>query len=111
MSMKVAIDEIEAVAASYGPAAYVLVSSADGPPRVTHVTVGFDGTTIVVSLGRSAAGAIADNPRVCVLWSATDQEPMSLIVDGTVVSDVDVDEGGEVRIEPTGAVRHRPAPV
>lgn len=107
--MQVPVDELQAVAAAYGPAAYVLTATGDGPPRVTHSAVGFAGADIVVRLGRSGCRALATNPVVCVLWAATSDEPMSLIVDGTVVGLPDPD-GGEVRIRPTAAVKHRQAP-
>ncbi len=113
MSIQVPIGELEAVAAGYGPSAYVLTATGDGPPRVTHSVARFEGTDegtdIVVRLGRSGCRALAANPGVCVLWAATTDEPMSLIVDGTVVGVPDSD-GGDVRIRVGAAVRHRPAP-
>lgn len=108
MSVQIPIEEIQAAAADYPVAAYVLVSSAEGPPRVTHSLVAFDDGEIRVSVGRQAAAALVANPRVSLLWPATASQSMSLIVDGTVVGPVDAD-GGEVRIAPTSAVRHRPA--
>ncbi|MEZ5245371.1 MAG: hypothetical protein R2707_09770 [Acidimicrobiales bacterium] len=108
MSIQIPVGEIEAAAADFGDSAYVLVSSTDGPPRVTHSIVGFDGGDMIVSIGRRAAAALAHNSAVSVLWPATDDQSMSLIVDGTAVAPVDAD-GGEVRITPSGAVRHRPA--
>ncbi len=109
MSIQVSIDELEAVAAEYGPAAYVLTASGDGPPLVTHSATRFEGADIVVRLGRSGCRALAANPGACLLWAAIPDQPMSLIVDGVVVGVPDSD-GGEVRIRPTTAVRHRPAP-
>ncbi len=109
MSVQVPVDELQAVAAAYGPAAYVLTATGDGPPRVTHSTVGFDGADLIVRLGRTGCRAVKANPGVCVLWAATTDEPMSLIVDGDVVGVPDPD-GGEVRIRPSAAVQHRPAP-
>jgi len=109
MSIQVPIADLESCAADYGTAAYVLVGAAQGPPRVTHSSVRFDGVDFVVSIGRRAAAALTANPEVCVLWPATSDQSMSLIVDGEVVDPVDPD-GGDVRIRAIGVVRHRPAP-
>ncbi|MEQ8841159.1 MAG: hypothetical protein RIB98_09260 [Acidimicrobiales bacterium] len=108
MSVPVPLDEIEAAAAAYGGSAFVLVSSIDGPPRVTHSFVRFESSRLRVSIGRRSAAALATNSSVSVLWPADASQSMSLIVDGVVVDPID-DEGGTVAIEPTGAVRHRPA--
>lgn len=108
MSIPIPVEEIAAAAADYGDSAYVLVSASAGPPLVTHSMIAFDGGDLVVSIGRRAAAALADNRRVSVLWPATDDQSMSLIVDGSVAMAVDP-VGGEVRIVPSGAVRHRPA--
>ena len=108
MSMQVPIEDLPEAAAEYGNSAYVLVSSAEGPPRVTHSSVRFDGSDILVSIGRRAAEELAANPALSVLWPATRSQSMSLIVDGAVSGAVDVD-GDEIRIVPSGAVRHRPA--
>jgi len=108
MSVQVPVEEIAGAAGDYGDAAYVLISAIDGPPRITHSMVQFDSGDIVVSVGQRAASALAANPQVSVLWPATAAQSMSLIVDG-VASAGAPNEGGEVRISPTGAVRHRPA--
>jgi hypothetical protein len=108
MSIQIPVDEIRSAAADFGDSAYVLVSSSDGPPRITHSIVAFDGGDMIVSLGRRSMAALADNPAISVLWPATEDQSMSLIVDGAAVAPLDA-EGGEVRITPTGAVRHRPA--
>lgn len=108
MSMQVAIEELPTVTAEYGPSAYVLVGAPEGPPRVTHSAVAWIDGEIEVSVGRRAAAALAANPTGCVLWPATVDQSMSLIVDVAFAGDLDGD-GGPVRLRPTGAVRHRPA--
>lgn len=113
MSLDVPLPELRDVAAGYGPAAYVVAASGSGSPRILHSGVSWedgDGAPVIrVRVGRSAGRAMAANPEVSLLWAATDREPMSLIVDGTVIEGPPAD-GGEARIRPTGAVRHRPAP-
>lgn len=98
----------------YGPTAYVLTGGADGRPRVTHCATEVGPGLIRVRLGRSAAANARDRPTVSVLWPATTDQSMSLIVDG--VATVLGEHGGdgaddvEVEIEVSAAVRHRPAP-
>lgn len=108
MSIKVPLEEMAETAAEYGEAAYVLVSAADGPPRITHSVVRFVDGDIFVSVGRRAASELAANSAVSVLWPASRRQSMSLILDGEVVSPIP-EGGGEIRIVPSGAVRHRPA--
>jgi len=108
VSIQVSVDEIEAAAADYGDAAYVVAAAIEGPPRITHSMVHFEDGDLIVSVGRRSAAALAINPAVSVLWPATAAQSMSLIVDG-VVSGVVPAEGGSIRVAPSGAVRHRPA--
>jgi hypothetical protein len=111
MSMQVPIEEIPQVAVDYGDSAYVLAGAGAGPPRITHSMVTFAEGQLVVTVGRRAAAAIAANAEVSVLWPATTDQSMSLIVDGRARFDEDRDglRSGEVWIAPSGAVRHRPA--
>lgn len=106
MSIAVLISDLPTVSAAYGPTAYVVAGAGAVSPRITHVAVAWSEGDLVVRLGRSSCGVIAENPHVSVLWAATEGEPMSLIVDGTVDRRPPAD-GGEVRIRPTSAVRHR----
>ncbi len=110
MSVKVPLDELGLVAEEYGPTAYVVCGSGDVSPRITHVTPVFDGAAVTVVLGGGASRVALENPQVSLLWPATTEQSMSLIVDG--VAEVDGEPGPDtrVRITPTGAVRHRPAP-
>ena len=113
MSMQVPLNEVESAATDHASVAFVLVSSAEGPPRVTHSSVRFESGAIVATVGRRSTDALAVNPAVTVLWPANASQSMSLIVDGIVddvVADPTGNGGGEIRIAPTGAVRHRPAP-
>ena len=107
MSMDVPLDTLESVAKRHGSTAYAVVSSPDGPPRITHVTPEFAGSSLTFGLGRRSITLLADQPTLGLLWPATDDEPMSLIVDAEVG---EVAEDGRVRVTPTSAVRHRPAP-
>ena len=107
MSMEVPLDTLESVAKAHGSTAYAAVSHPDGPPRITHVTPAFSGSTISFGVGRRSVELLGRHGQLGLLWPATDDEPMSLIVDAEVDEILD---DGLVRVTPTWAVRHRPAP-
>lgn len=107
MSMEVPLDTLDSVAASHGPTAYAVVSDPQGPPRITHVTPVFADGSISFGLGRRSVALLDEHGTLGLLWPATDDQTMSLIVDAEVG---DVSEDGHVRVTPTWAVRHRPAP-
>jgi len=109
--MKVPLDELRAVAESYGPTAYVVTGSGDGAPRVTHVSPRFIGDRIEVVIGKNASRAALENPQVSLLWAATSQETMSLIADGEAEVEGEPGPDTTVTITPSGAVRHRSAPL
>ena len=110
MSQQVPLDQLEAAAADYGETAYAVVNSTEGPPRVTHVRVRFAGDTIEILLGRGAAAAAGENPAMSLVWPASADQSMSLIVDGQAEVMEEPAPETVVRVQATGAVRHRPAP-
>lgn len=108
MSVGIELDDLAAAIERYDDSAYVVVNSGEGAPRVTHVRPVVANGQIAVDLGRGSRAAAVANPQVTVLWTATESQSMSLIVDGdATVSD---DDDGVVSIMPTSAVLHRPAP-
>ena len=110
MSQNVPLDELEAVSTSYGDAAYAVVNSTVGAPRVTHVRIRFVSESIEIVLGRGAATAVRSNPSMSLVWPATDNQSMSLIADGQAEVLEEPAPETAVRVRVTGAVRHRPAP-
>lgn len=110
MSQQVSLEALEAAAADYGDTAYAVVNSAHGAPRVTHVRVVFVGAEIEILLGRGAASAARESPTMSLVWPATADQSMSLIVDAEAEVLEDPAPETAVRVRPTGAVRHRPAP-
>ncbi|MEM8708235.1 MAG: hypothetical protein AAGE98_17360 [Actinomycetota bacterium] len=107
MSMKVPIETLGEVVHRYGPRAYAVVSAPDGAPRITHVSPTLAGDTFTFGLGRTSIAHLRTNPRLGLLWAATQDEVMSLIVDADVL---DMVEDGTVTARAVSAVRHRPAP-
>lgn len=109
MSIPVALDEIEETARPLGPAAFVVANAEAGPPLVLHAVIRFDHGELCTTLGRRMRRAVAAAPDVAVVWPPSTPGAMSLIVDTVAVAPADADGG--VRLRPTGAVWHRPAPV
>ena len=105
MSIKVELDEIRAVAAGQAPFAYLLTVSDDARPHLVAITPAIGDGEITCEAGKTSCTNAAARPNVSLLWPPADPADYSLIVDGDAVVD-----GSVVRITPTRAVRHRPAP-
>ena len=90
----------------FGATAYVLCGGADGRPHISHATVTLDGGALHFAAGRRSAANMTERPLVAVLWPPFEPGGFSLIVDAVA----EVHENG-VRLVPTNAVLHRPAPV
>jgi hypothetical protein len=115
MSIPVALPDLAAAIDRYGDAAYVLTSSDDGRPHVAHVRVRRDGGDLVVTVGRRSRANAASRSLVSLLWPAVADDDVddgfSLIVDATaVLSSAGTDADDTLRLTPTHAVLHRPAP-
>jgi hypothetical protein len=63
----------------------------------------------VVAIGRRSRTNAGARPLVSILWPAVDDDGFSLIVDATAALTVPAD-GDTLRLTPTHAVLHRPAP-
>jgi hypothetical protein len=112
MSIPVALTDLGSALDRYGDAAYVLTSGDDGRPHVAHVRVARDGDALVVSVGRRSRANVVARPLVSLLWPAVDADGFSLIVDATAGAPSTRGEPDDepVRLTPTHAVLHRPAP-
>ena len=108
MSMQVPVSELSRHAADYGPGVYVVIGDGDGPARITHSSIRWEGDDIVVGVGGRSVAALRTNPAVSLLWPATADQSMSLIADG--IAGEPLADDGVLTIRITGAVRHRPAP-
>ena len=105
MSTKVDLAELDRVMRSYRFAYLMTVGDGARPHAVAVVPSLIDGDLVIRDPGtRTSANALAC-PAVSLVWPPDDVDQYSLIVDGEAI------EGpGELRISPSRAVLHRPAP-
>jgi hypothetical protein len=106
MSIPVPLADLAAAITEHGTTTYLLTSSDDGRPHLSHtrVTVEADGT-LRTGGGRRTVANIAARPLVALLWPPATDGDYSLIVD----ADARVENGDTVVLTPTNAVMHRPA--
>jgi hypothetical protein len=105
MSIAVSIDELREVAGAQAPFAYLLTVSDDASAHAVAITPVIGDREIACDAGKSSCANATARPNVSLLWPPADPADYSLIVDGTATVD-----GSSVKITPTRAVRHRPAP-
>lgn len=83
-----------------------LLTSHDGLVKAVSVRAApEDGTLLVAGPGGGSVRNVGANPRVTLLFPPLENPGMTLLVDGTATA-----EGEDVRITPTSAVLHKPAP-
>lgn len=86
--------------------AYLLTSNERGAPHAVAVTPVLQGGALVVDeTGRRTRDNALQRPDVALVWPPQSESDYSLIVDGRAEA-----AGGALRITPTRAVLHRPAP-
>ena len=86
--------------------AYLLTNSTDAAPHAVAVVPVLEaGSLLVHGLGRRTRDNLLARPAVGLVWPPLSEADYSLIVDGQAALDGDV-----LRIVPTRAVLHRPAP-
>ncbi|MEO5840000.1 MAG: hypothetical protein ABIQ73_27865 [Acidimicrobiales bacterium] len=105
MSIAVAVEHLGEEMARFGPSAFVLTTSDDGRAHISHVAVTHDDGVLRCTVGRRSAENAATRAQIAVLWPPGETDGYSLIVDADAVVD-----GSELRLTPTKAVLHRPAP-
>ena len=106
MSIAVELDELRARIEEFSTDAYLLTVSDDGRSHSVAVPVRWDGDELFVSGGRTSVANARARSLVALLWPPNERGQFSLIVDADVTG---ADEGA-VRLRPTRAVLHRPAP-
>jgi hypothetical protein len=110
MSISVELERVQSEAALRGPGSFLLTVTDDGRPHVVAVSVGWEGSALVLSAGRTSVHNAGARPGVSLLWPPVEPGGYSLIVDGEAVAEPSPDgEGGRVTLEVTRAVLHRPA--
>lgn len=105
MSIPVELSDLAQAMARYR-FAYLLTGTDHGAPHAIAVTPALDGGVLVVQgVGRRTGQNLKARAEVALVWPPMQAADYSLIVDGhaSVV-------GEQVRIAPTRAVLHRPAP-
>jgi hypothetical protein len=105
MSIAVSIEELRNVVESQAPFAYLLTVTDDASAHAIAIMPLIGAREITCDAGASSCANATARRNVSLLWPPADPADYSLIVDGTAAVD-----GSTVRITPTRAVRHRPAP-
>jgi hypothetical protein len=104
MSIPVEVGDLGAALGDFG-AGYLLTSSGTGSVKAVTVEPSVaDGVVLVPAPGRGSLANVAANPIVTLLFPPLEQRGYTLLVDGTAET-----VGDDVRVNPTGAVLHRPA--
>ena len=105
MSIPVELRGLAEVLARYR-FAYLLTSRAGSAPHVAAVVPILEaGELLVEGIGRRTRENLLAHPLVSLVWPPGTESEHSLIVDGEGVSD-----GSSLRVRPSRAVLHRPAP-
>jgi hypothetical protein len=105
MSIKVELDELRAKIEALRGDAFLVTVSDDGRPHTVAVRARWEGDELVVPAGRTTLANAHSRPLVALLWPPPAPGEYSLIVDATVTN-----ADGDVHLQPTRAVLHRPAP-
>jgi hypothetical protein len=104
MSIGVPLDDLGDEMGRYGPTAFVLTTSDDGRPHISHVAVTHEDGSLWCTVGKRSTANVGACSAIAILWPPTD-DGFSLIVDADAAVD-----GSRLRLTPTRAVKHRPAP-
>jgi hypothetical protein len=106
MSIAVDLEDIPSAIATQIGWCYLLTVSDDGRAHSVAVPVRWDGDELVVPAGRTTSANAQARSLVALLWPPPERGGFSLIVDAHAKR---VDDG-QIWVEPTRAVLHRPAP-
>jgi hypothetical protein len=112
VSIAIPVDQLPAAVAQR-PFAYVVTVSAEGQAHVLAVQVVVEGHDLLMDVGRRTSANVGAGAEVMLVFPpvepntppVVEHAAYSLVVDGTgAVAD------GRLRVHPTAAVMHRPAP-
>lgn len=105
MSIPVELNSLAEVMMQY-PFAYLLTTRAGAAPHAVAVTAVMDGGELVVAAtGQRTRANALQAPAVSLVWPPSSPQAYSLIIDGLASV-----TGESIRIAPSRAVLHRPAP-
>jgi len=105
MSIPVELSNLASEIARYR-FAYLMTTNGDGAPHAVAVIAAVQGGELVVDgIGRRTRSNALERPIVGLVWPPQSEAGYSLIVDGQAAV-----AGASMRIAPSRAVLHRPAP-
>jgi len=107
MSIPVALEDLAAAVAEFGPAGYLMSAGAGGRPRINHVRFTVVDGQLRAGVGRRTADALEACGAVSCLWPALRPDGMNLIVDGEATLEA-TDTVTTAVIRATWAVLHAP---
>jgi hypothetical protein len=98
--------DVDAALRERGSAAYVITTGDGARPHVVLADVTRQGSGFVAEVGKRTAANARRQPHVSILFPVRTPSDYSLIVDAVAT----VEEPDRLRLVPTRAVLHRPAP-
>ena len=111
MSISVDLEQLRATIDTLERAPYLLTVSDDGRAHSVAVAWQWHDDELVCAVGNRTLANARSRPDVSLLWAPNDVDGYSLIVDATVTATAGSSTGDNVvRVQPTRAVLHRPAP-
>ena len=111
MSIAVDLEQLRATIDTLARAPYLLTVSDDGRAHSVAVAWTWHDDELDCAVGNRTLANARSRPDVSLLWAPNDADGYSLIVDATVTATAGSGEGDNVvRLQPTRAVLHRPAP-
>jgi hypothetical protein len=111
VSIAVDLEQLRATIDTLDRAPYLLTVSDDGRAHSVAVAWQWHEDEITCAVGNRTLANAGTRPDVSLLWPPNDADGYSLIVDATVTATSGTGTGDNlVRLQPTRAVLHRPAP-
>jgi hypothetical protein len=111
VSIAVDLEQLRTTIATMERAPYLLTVSDDGRAHSVAVAWEWHDDDLDCAVGNRTLANARSRPDVSLLWAPNDADGYSLIVDATVTATSSTGTGDNlVRLQPTRAVLHRPAP-
>jgi hypothetical protein len=111
VSIAVDLEQLRATIDTMARAPYLITVSDDGRAHSVAVAWTWHGDELDCAVGNRTLANARSRPDVSLLWAPNDALGYSLIVDATVTATAGNGDGDNVvRLQPTRAVLHRPAP-